>query len=134
MPLRPPHHAVILAAALALGLGGASPSLAFERMAFTPAALQAAQASGKPVLIEVSAPWCPTCKAQKAALSGLLPDPAYAGLVVFDVDFDSQKPALKKLRVNQQSTLIVYRGDREVGRSLGDTDKARIAALIGKAL
>lgn len=136
MPFRLDRPNLIVAAALVLGLGlvACVPASAFERKAFTPAALQAAQASGKPVLVEVSAPWCPTCKEQKAVLSRLLPNPAYADLIVFDVDFDSQKPALRKLRVTQQSTLIVYRGEREAGRSLGETDAKSIAALLGKAL
>lgn len=134
MPIRANRLTPFLAAALALGMLGSAPALAFERMAFTPAALQAAQASGKPILVEVSAPWCPTCRAQKATLARLLPESAYADLVVFDVDFDSQKPALKRLRATQQSTLIVFRGEREAGRSLGETDAKSIAALIGKAL
>jgi hypothetical protein len=32
------------------------------------------------------------------------------------------------------STLIVFNGEREKGRSVGDTDKDSIAALLDKAL
>lgn len=130
----PVSLAVATCLALSASLFGANSGWAVERMAFTPAALAAAKSSGKPVLIDVSAPWCPTCKAQKPILSELYADPAYKDLVVFDVDFDSQKPALKALRVTSQSTLIVYRGDREAGRSTGDTRKSSIKALIDKAI
>jgi thioredoxin len=33
-----------------------------------------------------------------------------------------------------QSTLIVFKGDKEEGRSVGDTNRASIAALLNKAL
>lgn len=131
---RPVLLAIAASIALSASLFGASPSRAVERMAFTPAALAAAKSAGKPVLVDVSAPWCPTCKAQKPILSELYADPAYKDLVVFDVDFDSQKPALRTLGVTAQSTLIVYRGDREAGRSTGDTTKTGIKALLDKAI
>ena len=40
---------------------------------------------------------------------------------------------LRKLHVREQSTFVVYKGNEEVGRSTGDTDKASIAALFAKA-
>ncbi len=36
--------------------------------------------------------------------------------------------------VQKQSTLIVFKGATEVGRSIGDTDKASIEALLAKGL
>ena len=124
----------MLVLSLAAALASSGMALAAETKPFAPAALEAAQASGEPILVEVSAPWCPVCKAQKPILSGLLADPKYADLVAFDIDFDSQKAAWKKLGVKTQSTLIVYRGSAEKGRSVGDTSKASIQALIDKAL
>jgi thioredoxin 1 len=55
-------------------------------------------------------------------------------LQVFRVDFDSQKEAVKSFRATTQSTLIVFKGDKERGRSVGDTNAASIAALLEKAL
>jgi thioredoxin 1 len=94
----------------------------------------AAQAAGKPILLHITAPWCPTCKAQKPILSRIGATPKFKDLVVLDIDFDTSKPLLRKLHVAQQSTLIVYKGKKEVGRSTGDTDPASIAALLGKAI
>ena len=134
MPIFPASlKAVAAAMTLAAGLAAASPAMAVEKIAFTPAALDAAKTAGKPILVEVSAPWCPTCKAQKQVLAKLFVEPAYKDLVVFDIDFDSQKPALKTLGVKQQSTLIVYRDGKETGRSLGDTTTGSIKTLIDKA-
>jgi hypothetical protein len=38
------------------------------------------------------------------------------------------------LNAQTQSTLIVFKGETETGRSVGDTDKDKIAALLDKAL
>jgi thioredoxin 1 len=101
---------------------------------YSPQAFAAAQAAGKPILLHITAPWCPTCKAQRPILSKLEATPKFKNLVVLDIDFDTSKPLLRKLHVAQQSTLIVYKGKKEVGRSTGDTDPASIAALLGKAI
>lgn len=110
-------------------------AIAFSsKAAFTTGAFDAAVATGKPVLVEVTAPWCPTCKAQKPILSSLSAKKEFAGFTVFEVDFDSQKDALRKLNVQQQSTLIVFKGKAEAGRSTGDTNPASIEALLKKGI
>jgi thioredoxin 1 len=122
----------------ALALGGAfslSPlALAMSPATYSQQAFAAAQAAGKPILLHITAPWCPTCKAQRPILSKLEATPKFKNLVVLNIDFDTSKPLLRTLHVAQQSTLIVYKGKQEVGRSTGDTDPASIAALLGKAI
>lgn len=120
---------IAFAAALPL-----SSAFAMGPQAYDAKAVAAAQAAGKPVLLHVTAPWCPTCKAQAPILSRLEGEPKFKHLAVFDIDFDTSKPLLRQLHVAQQSTLIVYRGKAEVGRSTGDTDPASIEALLAKAL
>jgi hypothetical protein len=36
--------------------------------------------------------------------------------------------------VQKQSTLIVFKGKQEAGRSTGDTNAGSIAALVGKSI
>lgn len=110
------------------------PAMAAEPVAFSAGAFEAAKSSGKSVLVEVTAPWCPTCKAQKPILSELKAQPKFKDVVVFSVDFDSQKDALRALNAQRQSTLIAFKGTQEVGRSVGDTNKASIEALLAKSL
>jgi thioredoxin 1 len=125
----------LAALALSAGLLSVAAAGAFASKApFDAKAFAAAQASGKPVLIEVSAPWCPVCKAQKPILSSLSAKPEFAGMAMFEVDFDSQKEALKLLNVQKQSTLVVFKGKTETGRSTGDTNPAAIEALLKKAI
>ena len=123
-----------LYAVIACGFATALPVLALQSPKFTPAALAEAQKAGKAVLVEISAPWCPTCKVQKPILDKLLSSDKYKSFVTLDVDFDSQKADVAALKATMQSTLIVYKGDKEVGRSAGDTNAASIEALLAKAL
>lgn len=91
-----------------------------------------AQESGKSILVDVKAPWCPTCAAQQPIIDGI--ERGEPRLVVFDVDFDTAKDVLRRFNVGMQSTLIVFKGKSEVGRSTGQTDPAVIRALIAKGL
>jgi thiol-disulfide isomerase/thioredoxin len=99
---------------------------------FNAQAFQAAQAAGKAILIDVTAPWCPTCRKQKPLIQAI--EKEKPNLVVYEVDFDTAKETLRRFRVQTQSTLIVFKGKDEVGRSTGDTDPARIRALVAKGL
>jgi thiol-disulfide isomerase/thioredoxin len=92
------------------------------------------QKEGKSILVEVHAPWCPTCRAQAPIVNDILKKKEYQAINVLRVDFDSQKDVLKAFNVSKQSTLIVYKGSKEMGRSTGDTSSASIEKLIRKAI
>jgi len=93
-----------------------------------------AVAAGSSILIHVTAPWCGTCKIQKPIVAKLLMKPEFKAMKEFNVDFDSQKEALKSFHVQTQSTMIVFKGNKEMGRDVGQTDPAAIEALLRKAL
>lgn len=112
----------------------AVPAFAADAHAFDAKAFSAAQQAGKPILIAVHAPWCPTCKAQAPILSDLMSDPRFKNLAYFVIDFDSQKDLLNRFGVRAQSTLIAFKGEKEAGRSVGDTKKDSIFAMVGKAI
>jgi thiol-disulfide isomerase/thioredoxin len=116
----------LLYSAVAIAASAAAP--------FSQSAFEAANKAGQPILVEVYAPWCPTCRAQGPILKELRAQARFKGLQAFTVDFDSQKDALKMLKAQSQSTLIVFKGGKEVGRSTGDTRKESIEALLAKAL
>lgn len=101
---------------------------------FTPAALHAAQRAGQPVLVDVHADWCPTCRAQDPTIKEIARDPAFAKLVILRLDFDSQAAERRVLGVQKQSTLIAYRGAAERGRATGIVDRGQIRSLAATAL
>ena len=98
--------------------------------AFEAGAFQQAQAAGKTILIDVAASWCPVCQKQRPIVQSI--EKERPTLVVFEVDFDTAKDVLKRFGVQYQSTLIVFKGTKEVGRSTGETDPAGIRDLIAK--
>lgn len=91
-------------------------------------------AEGKPVLLDISATWCPTCKQQKPIIESLMKQPAYKDVTTLMIDFDANKPTLKKFKVTSQSTLVAFKGAKEVGRSVGDTNPDGIEGLIKKSV
>jgi thioredoxin 1 len=115
-------------------LVASAPVIAREPAAWDKAAFDSATASGKPILLEIHASWCPTCKAQAPILDELTSESKFDNLQVFKIDFDTQKDLLKALNVRTQSTLIVYKRGVEVGRSVGDTNRESIAALLSKTI
>ena len=122
---------------ITLAAVGIAMPTAFVRAAdteFTMAAFKAAQKAGNPILVDVWASWCPTCKAQGPILKSLLADPKNKGMVMFRVNFDTQLDVLKAFNVQSQSTLIVFKGTKETGRSVGDTDAGSIGALLATAI
>jgi len=129
LPRRP------LLAALASGwIAAAGGAQAAERAPWTDAAFAAAQAAGRPLIVEVTAPWCPTCRAQAPHVAAALADPAMASALLLTVDFDTQKEALRRLGVRQQSTIIAFNGAQERGRIVGVTDGGQIRELIRRAV
>lgn len=131
-------RSIVVAAAgacLVLSLAGAPASAATfkEETPYSQSAFAAAQKANQPILVHVTAPWCSTCTAQKPIVDRLHAEPAFSNYKVFNVDFDTQKPLLRKLGVRMQSTLIVYKGATEEGRSSGDTDAGAIKALLERA-
>jgi thioredoxin 1 len=111
-----------------------APASAAEWKNFEAAAFAEAQKQGKPILVDVFAVWCPVCRAQNPILTQLTHEPKFEDMVVFKLDFDTQKDDLRALKVQRQSTLIVYKGEKETGRSVGDTNPGSIEALLDAAL
>lgn len=101
---------------------------------FTQAEFDRLQQEGDPVLIWIHADWCPTCRAQEPVLNKLLARDEFKPLHALRVDFDQQKDVVQAFKAIRQSTLIVFKGGKEVGRSLGVTDEGKIKALLSQAL
>jgi len=110
------------------------PVSASTAVPFSAEAFKAAQAAGSPILVEIHADWCPTCKAQKPILDKLTSAAKFKELKIFRVDFDGMKPVVKEFGAQMQSTLIVFKGSTEQGRSVGDTREASIETLLDKSL
>lgn len=128
-----PHTALCALLATSLFLAGgaarASDAQPYDRKAF-----EAAQQLGKPLLVEISADWCGNCKAQRPILEKILNEPRYADVARLRVDVDTSPDAARRFNVKFLSTLVLFRGKRELARSEGELDEARLRSMLSKAL
>jgi len=128
------RRTLILAGIVMAALLGSVPASAAEWKPFTEADFAAAKKDGKSILVDIFAVWCPVCRAQNPILTQLTREPEFKDLVVFKIDFDTQKADVRELKATSQSTLIAFKGETEKARSVGDTNPASIAALVKSAL
>jgi thioredoxin 1 len=101
---------------------------------FTQSRLDALNRTGQPALVAIHADWCSTCKTQERVLQELLTQAEFKRITLLRMDFDQQKEAVRSFGVEYQSTLIVFKEGREVGRSTADQSPVSIAALLRLSL
>ena len=123
---------VTCAAALFLSLAAALAPAA--EIPFNQAQFDAARNAGQTVAVVFHADWCPTCRAQAPVLKELLNTPEMKSLTLYVADFDTEKALRVALRVNHQSTIVVFKGNRETGRSTGQTQRAALDAFLRGAI
>ncbi|HEY3068555.1 MAG TPA: thioredoxin family protein [Methylomirabilota bacterium] len=120
---------VLLALALLPAVGGAAQVTTYTKQAFLDA-----QQAGKPIIVFVTASWCPNCRKQQPIVDELSREKAFADALVFVIDYDASKDALRDLNVQMQSTLIAFNGRTERMRSTAVTDPVAVRALFQSAL
>ncbi|MDJ0630692.1 MAG: thioredoxin family protein [Rhodobacter sp.] len=114
----------------------ATPALAVTE--YTPGLVAERLAAGDTVFLDFTASWCSTCAAQARVIEALKAEnPAYEQAVTFiDVDWDTYRTAeiTRSLNIPRRSTLVVLKGDQELGRIVAGTSRAQIEALMNTAL
>ncbi len=93
-----------------------------------------AQGKGKTIVVDVYADWCPTCRAQAPILDELRAEKSGANVKFVKVNFDDEKAFLRKHRIPRQSTVLVFKGEKEVARTIAETNRTRLRSAILKAL
>ena len=113
-------------------LSGAALVHALEVKPYSAASLAAAQQANQPIALHFRADWCPTCRAQDAAIQSLKPEKGL-DLTVLAVNYDTEKALKRQFRVQAQSTIIVLRGKQERARLVGETSAAGIRQALQTA-
>jgi thioredoxin 1 len=105
---------------------------------YTPDVIESALKEGKTVFVDYAATWCSTCKAQERVIDGLLNgNPAYGKAMTFvRVDWDEygEQAVTTDRNIPRRSTLLVLKGDKELGRIVAGTSEAEIKALLDLGL
>ncbi|GHG60678.1 hypothetical protein GCM10010919_04320 [Alishewanella longhuensis] len=103
-----------------------------HKQPFTEDVFRQAQADGKLILIDVFAPWCPTCRKQHAVLNDYLAANPQSELLVLEVDFDNQKEWVTYFKAPRQSTLVLYRGEEQLWLTVAQTKEKDVFAAIAE--
>lgn len=125
----------LLVSAFLLGL---SPALAMAGQDYTPGLIKKALADGKTVFVDFAADWCSTCARQERVIQALrAQNAAYDEAMVFvRVDWDEYRShdVTTSRAIPRRSTLLVLRGDKELGRLVAGTSERDIKSLMDKGL
>lgn len=114
------------------------PRIASAASDYTPGLVQKHLAAGDTVFLDFKADWCSTCAAQERVINALRGEnPAYDQAITFiNVDWDQygRSDLVKSLQIPRRSTLVVLKGDQELGRIVAQTSQSKIQALMDSAL
>ncbi|MEM6322130.1 MAG: thioredoxin family protein [Pseudomonadota bacterium] len=114
----------------------ASPALA--AVEYTPGLVQQELDAGKTVFLDFKAAWCSTCAVQEQVINALRTEnPSYDEAISFiNVDWDQHRSGalVRALNIPRRSTLVVLKGDEELGRIVAGTAQSDIKALLDTAL
>ena len=104
---------------------------------YTPGLVAERLAAGETVMLRFTASWCSTCRSQERTINALKADnPAYDAITMVDVDWDKhgRSDLAQSLRIPRRSTLVVLKGEDELGRIIAGTGKGQIKELMDIAL
>jgi thioredoxin 1 len=113
-------------------------SFANESIVYTPGLIKDRLSAGETLFVDYSATWCSTCKRQEKILTKIRENnSAYDEKMTFvKIDWDTYKghEVTSSRNIPRRSTLLVLRGDEEIGRIIAGTDPKEIEALMAKGL
>jgi len=107
-------------------------------MRYRPGLAREELAAGRTVFLDFKASWCPTCAAQGRVIAALKAEnPAYEQQISFiEVDWDNygNGELSRSLNIPRRSTLVVLKGEQELGRTVAGTKRKVIKKLMDIAL
>ena len=90
------------------------------------------QKTGKTIVINSWNKYCSTCAAQTKVFDQAMKD--FKDVEFLFYEHDKNKDIAKTLGINYWTTIVVFKGQNEVGREMGLTDKDQIYDLINKGI
>ena len=95
---------------------------------FTLSSLEKAKATGKTVVVNSYEPWCWSCRKQDKVLIGAKNE--FKDVVFLTYQQGKHKDIAQALNVSVRTTIVVFKGKKEVARIVGQTEKAEIYSAI----
>ena len=111
---------------LPINLAIAEKQTTFDNNIFTKA-----QSDGKTVVVSSWIKYCTSCASQMKALKDVEKD--FDNLIYLTFDVTNREIA-KQLNIQFQTTLVIYKNNKEVYRSLGELSKDKIYRAINSVI
>ena len=102
-----------------------------KKTTFTNEIFNKAQSEGKTVVVSSWIKYCTSCASQMKALRDVEKD--FNNLVYLNFDV-REKEIAKQLNIQFQTTLVIYKNNEEVYRSLGELSKDKIYKAINSVI
>ena len=102
-----------------------------KKTTFTNEIFNKAQSDGKTVVVSSWIKYCTSCTSQMKALKDVEKD--FNNLVYLNFDV-REKEIAKQLNIQFQTTLVIYKNNKEVYRSLGELSKDKIYKAINSVI
>ena len=99
---------------------------------FTIQKFEEAKKNGETVVVTAWNKYCGTCKRQKVVLDQAEKD--FKDVLFLYYSHPKMKNIAKYLKIDHRSTILVYKGNTEVSRTLGQVDKSVIYLNIKKGV
>ena len=109
-----------------------SASAVEKKTNFSIETLEKAKASGKTIVINSYEVWCGTCSKQIKVLDQA--EKEFNEIIFLSYEQSKNKDIAKKLGIKQWTTIVVYKGENEISRLIGQTDKETIYSAIQKGI
>jgi thiol-disulfide isomerase/thioredoxin len=125
--------AALMIAAMAVPFAGGR-ALAMQFAEYKAESFLKLLSSGNSFVVHVHADWCTVCKAQIPVMDRILAGAAYKNVRAVRVNFDKEKQFLTDHKVVRQSTILIFKGGREIARLTYDADPQRIEQTLERAI
>ena len=99
---------------------------------FSLSSLEKAKASGKTVVVNSYEPWCWSCRKQDKVLIDAKDE--FKDVVFLTYQQGKHKDIAEALNVSVRTSIVVFKGEKEVARIIGQTGKPEIYSAIKKGI
>ena len=103
-----------------------------QRLNFTVKTFEEAKKNGKTIVVTAWNKYCGTCKKQKVVLDQAEKD--FKNVLFLYYSHPKMKDVAKYLKIDHRSTILVYKGNEEVSRTIGQVDRSSIYTSIQKGV
>ena len=103
-----------------------------QRLNFTVKTFEEAKKNGETIVVTAWNKYCGTCKKQKVVLDQAEKD--FKNVLFLYYSHPKMKDVAKYLKVDHRSTILVYKGNEEVSRTIGQVDRSSIYTSIQKGV